>query len=149
MVISFVFDHPLLLVLVGYLLLRLYKNSQPFPVVEGSKVRSIASMADFKGLIQECKNTRAILVVDYYATWCPPCRSAAPVYGEMSKVYKEEDVIFAKVNVDEARDVASAHGISAMPTFKVFSCDAKETNSLRGWNESELRNIIVTAVNSK
>ncbi|GBG28523.1 Thioredoxin [Hondaea fermentalgiana] len=145
---GFVMEHPLLLVLVAYVMMQLYMRSRPFPVVEGSKVRSIASMADFKALIQECKNTNAVLVVDYYATWCPPCRRAAPVYGEMSKIYKEDDVVFSKVNVDEVRELASAHGIQAMPTFKIFNCDAKEVHSLRGWNESELRNMIVTSINS-
>lgn len=48
---------------------------------------------------------------------------------------------FLKVDVDEARDVAGACGISAMPTFKVYR-DGREAGSIRGWSESGVRDLL-------
>lgn len=54
-------------------------------------------------------------VVDVYASWCGPCKMMAPIFEEMSKempAYK-----FAKLNVDEARDLSIKLGITSVPTF--------------------------------
>ncbi|CAK9079764.1 Dicer-like protein 1 [Includes: Endoribonuclease dcl1 [Durusdinium trenchii] len=145
-VVAWATSHPLLVLLVLYVAFVLRQRSKPFPVVEGSRVRNLESMADFRALAEECKQSGAALVVDYYATWCPPCRAAAPIYGDMSKTYDEKDVVFAKVNVDAASDVAREHQIRAMPTFKIFD-NERETWSMQGWRESDLRQQIVDVVN--
>jgi len=77
-----------------------------------------------------------------------PCRTAAPVYGEMSKVFEESKVVFTKVNVDVATDIAKKHEISAMPTFKIFSSSGELVSSLQGWNESKLRSNLEDAMKS-
>ena len=53
-------------------------------------------------------------------------------------------VTFAKVNVDEVRDVAKLLGISAMPTFKLFRGET-ELGTQRGWSESAVRKMLVDA----
>ena len=60
-----------------------------------------------------------VVVVDAYALWCPPCKSAAPVYAKLSEEFSQETCCFAKIDVDHAKDVAQRLQISAMPTFKV------------------------------
>ena len=80
-------------------------------------------------------------MVDAYATWCPPCKAAAPVYAKMSEEYSGATTIFTKFNVDEVRELGSTLGISAMPTFKVFK-DKAEVGCQRGWSEAEVRKIL-------
>merc|ERR1711994_1026486 len=58
---------------------------------------------------------RKLVVIDFYATWCGPCKMIAPKLEEMSKT--KTNVVFLKVDVDEAEDVAMEYNISAMPTF--------------------------------
>ena len=70
--------------------------------------------------------------MDAYALWCPPCKTAAPIFAKLSEEYSAESCMFVKVNVDDARDVAQRLGISAMPTFKVFKAKAEVENQ-RGW----------------
>lgn len=58
------------------------------------------------------------VVVDFYATWCPPCRVIAPVMEQFSKTYTKAK--FYKLDVDRLPDVAQEVGITAMPTFTFF-----------------------------
>lgn len=60
-----------------------------------------------------------VVVVDFFATWCGPCRAVAPHVESLSKKYGQVG-LFAKVDVDQAQDVAQHCSIRAMPTFHVY-----------------------------
>ena len=62
-------------------------------------------------------STNKVVVADFYATWCGPCVRIGPY---VHKKCQEHHLALAKINVDVAEDVSGAHGIQAMPTFKVF-----------------------------
>lgn len=59
-----------------------------------------------------------LVVVDFYADWCMPCRYLSPVLERLSREYKE--VEFYKVNVDENQELAFEYGISSIPTVLFF-----------------------------
>ena len=58
------------------------------------------------------------VLVDFWAPWCAPCISFAPIYEAAAD--QHPDVVFAKVNVDEVPDLIADHRIRAIPTLKVF-----------------------------
>ena len=58
------------------------------------------------------------VLVDFWATWCGPCRMIAPVLEEVAK--ERPDVTVCKVDVDEERDLALEYGVSSIPTLLVF-----------------------------
>ena len=59
-----------------------------------------------------------LTLVDFWATWCGPCRMVAPIVEELAS--ETPDVTFAKVDVDENPDVAMGLGITSIPTLMLF-----------------------------
>lgn len=69
-------------------------------------------------------------VVDFYATWCPPCKLYSPILDKLAEAALS-GVTFAKVDVDQAQGIAKQYGIEAMPTTIIFE-DGKEVQRLLG-----------------
>lgn len=65
---------------------------------------------------EEVKNSGLPLVVDFWATWCGPCRAIAPVVGELAKEY-DGRVNVGKCDVEEADEIAAQFGIRNIPTL--------------------------------
>ncbi len=59
-----------------------------------------------------------LVIVDFWAPWCGPCKLMAPVMEELAGEMTE--VVFAKVNVDDHSDIAQRYNILSIPTFLVF-----------------------------
>jgi len=61
--------------------------------------------------------TTSIVIIDFYATWCPPCKMISPHFAKISDNYKDRtDVAFIKVDVDKMEEAE----VEAMPTFRVY-----------------------------
>jgi len=104
-----------------------------------SSVYTVEDKADFDAKLKEAGSN--LVVVDFYATWCGPCKVIAPKLEEMAK--SMPDVTFLKVDVDECEDIASHYGISCMPTF-VFIKDGEKIKEFSGANEDKVKEIINT-----
>ncbi|KYF48389.1 thioredoxin [Sorangium cellulosum] len=59
-----------------------------------------------------------IVLIDWWAPWCGPCRVFAPVFEKASE--KHPDLVFAKINTDEQQDLAQAFNIRSIPTLFIF-----------------------------
>lgn len=67
----------------------------------------------------EVEEGEGLMVVDFWAPWCGPCRMVAPVIEQLATEY-DGKVRFGKLNVDEAPGVAGRYGIRSIPTIGIF-----------------------------
>ena len=102
-----------------HLFLRTYqlssgrKSNRFVKIAEFIMVYKCGSMSDLETQLKEAGDK--LVVIDFFATWCGPCKMISPVLEEMEA--QMSNVKFLKVDVDEAEDVAVHYQISAMPTF--------------------------------
>ena len=75
-----------------------------------------------------------VCVVDFFATWCGPCKMLAPVFEELSG--EMDEVNFFKVDVDQALDVARRYAITTVPTMIIFK-NGKEVQRIVGFVPKE------------
>jgi len=80
-----------------------------------------------------------LVVVDFFATWCGPCKVIAPQVEELEKTMP--NVVFLKVDVDECEDVAMQYKVSAMPTFMFFK-NGDKLEDFAGANLQKLKDTI-------
>ena len=89
----------------------------------------------------EVKRSTQPVLVDFYATWCGPCRKQLPVMDEMAKDYSGK-VRIGKMNVDDGKIKAAEFGISSIPALLVFQ-DGQVVERLVGLHsKSQLSQII-------
>ncbi|GLD72717.1 thioredoxin-like protein [Lates japonicus] len=81
-------------------------------------VRMVGSLEEFDTILKEAGDK--LVVVDFTATWCGPCKHIAPIYEELSKDANNKNVIFLKVDVDEVQDLCARCKIRSMPTFQFY-----------------------------
>ena len=97
-------------------------------------VKEISSV-EFKEVIKEGK-----VVVDFFATWCGPCKMLSPVMDNIANDL--QDIKFFKVDVDKNEDIAREYGIMSIPTIIIFN-DGKVVNTLVGLrSKDELLEVI-------
>ena len=84
-----------------------------------------------------------LLVIDFYATWCGPCKMLAPVFEEVSAKYP--DATFVKVNVDEEEELARKFRISVIPTL-VFVKNGEAVKTTTGYMDADALSALVDSV---
>ena len=73
---------------------------------------------DFSEKVIEASSSK-LIIVDFWAPWCGPCRMVAPIVEEISKDFEGKIKVF-KLNTDENPNVASQYGIRSIPTLMIF-----------------------------
>ncbi|XP_047324166.1 thioredoxin H-type 1-like [Impatiens glandulifera] len=96
---------------------------------EEGQVIGCHTVDEFKHQMQKGTESKKLVVIDFTATWCGPCRLITPVLAELAKEIPH--VIFLKVDVDELRSVSEDFAVEAMPTF-VFIKDGNTIDRVVG-----------------
>ena len=97
-------------------------------------LKHVNNQQEFKELIQN-----GTVLVDFFATWCGPCKMLSPLLEEISN---ESDILILKVDVDEASALAAEFTIQAVPTLMLFK-DGKQVDVRLGYqNKNQLLSFI-------
>ncbi|PHH89842.1 hypothetical protein CDD83_5138 [Cordyceps sp. RAO-2017] len=98
----------------------------------------ISSKEQFTTILKSSK----IVVADFFADWCGPCKQIAPLYETLSKSLSRPNLVtFVKIDNDKNEDLAREYSISALPTFLLFR-DGIVTNKVQGANPTELKEVV-------
>ena len=93
-----------------------------------------------KNFEEEVLKSDKTVLVDFFATWCGPCKSLSPIVDEVAE--ENENLKVVKVDVDEAQDLASKYGVMSIPTLVVIK-NGEETNRSVGLiDKSEILDLI-------
>ncbi|KAK8586873.1 hypothetical protein V6N13_085892 [Hibiscus sabdariffa] len=102
---------------------------------ESSRVSIFHSAPRWQLHFNSVKETPKLMVIDFSASWCGPCKFMEPALNDMAA--KFTDVEFVKLDVDELPDVAQEFGVQAMPTFVLLK-NGKEVDRVVGAQKNEL-----------
>ncbi|KAG0496979.1 hypothetical protein HPP92_001670 [Vanilla planifolia] len=111
----------------------------------GGNVHVIDSQESWDEKISEAKKEGKIIVANFSASWCGPCRMMTPLYNELSVKYPQ--LTFLAIDVDELMELSSSWDVHATPTF-FFLKDGQQTDKLVGANKLELEKKVLTFAES-
>jgi len=84
----------------------------------GDQVESMTVVELNKDNFEQTIKGNEFVIVDFWAPWCGPCRSFAPVYEKVSEDH--DDILFAKLNTEEEQQIAAHFQIRSIPTLMIF-----------------------------
>ncbi|KAK7969937.1 thioredoxin [Apiospora saccharicola] len=105
-----------------------------------SKTVEITSSEQFSDILSKSR----IVVADFYANWCGPCKQIAPFYEQLSMSLSRPNIAtFVKVNTEgeKAKDVAQAYAVTHLPTFILFR-DGKIAEKVKGADPQKLKSLV-------
>ena len=109
------------------------------------EVIHVNTIAEYK---KEILDSKVPVIIDFWATWCMPCKMFGPVFEKASAEYKGK-VKFIKIDVDEAQDVAMKFNIMSIPTVVLFNKGKEVQRQSGALNASQLKEFIHSNVEIK
>lgn len=120
----------IVIAVVAILLVRSYNKMKNAPAVADSELIEHLTAQNFAH-----KTKNGVVLVDFWADWCMPCKMMAPILNEVAVATDGTATIY-KLNVDEQQQVAAQYGIRSIPTMILFK-DGKEVERIVGVKSKE------------
>ena len=90
---------------------------------------------------QEVLKSQIPVLIDFWATWCGPCRMMAPIVDEIAKE-KEGEVKVCKVNIDENQELAEKYEVMSIPTFVIIKNGSETGRTIGVQSKEEIAKLI-------
>lgn len=107
--------------------------------INNSKIHQILELSE-KNFDSYIKSEKPILV-DFWATWCGPCKFMLPVFDSLAKKYSSK-VNFGRINVDDYQSIAVKYDVYAIPTFIIFTNGKITDRAVGAVGEKGLENLL-------
>ena len=88
----------------------------------------------------EVLNNKGIVLVDFYAEWCGPCKMLAPILEEVAE--EREDIVVGKIDIDESFNIAAKYGVMSIPTLIIFKNGDSVATSVGFMSKSDVLELI-------
>lgn len=85
---------------------------------------------------QQAEEQRGLILVDFFAPWCGPCKLMAPIIDELIEEYQGKDITIGKLNVDENKKTAEKYNVMGIPTLILFK-NGKTIEQVTGFQDKE------------
>lgn len=89
------------------------------------------------------KTEKRPIILDFYTSWCGPCKAITPHFSDLADMYK--NICFVKVNCDDADDIAELFAVEALPTFVLLK-NGMEVSRFCGGKHSQLDDMVRKAL---
>lgn len=109
--------------------------------LRGGEVIEAKTLQEVESIILSASASNKLVVIDFSATWCGPCKMIAPLYHQLSEMAENGGAVFLKVDVDENPDTAAKYSVSAMPTF-LFIKGGEVVERIMGANAQKLQEML-------
>ena len=107
-------------------------GEKPGPLRREAVMAQVISSQEFESKVLQAEGP---VMVDFFATWCGPCRMLGPVLDEVSQETAGQAAVY-KVDVDQSPDLAARYGVSGVPAIMVFQ-DGQVTKSTVGFQPKQ------------
>ncbi|KAJ0167224.1 Thioredoxin-like protein 1 [Colletotrichum tanaceti] len=98
----------------------------------------IKSPTEFQTLLSSSR----IVVADFYADWCGPCKAIAPLYEQLSSsLSRKNAVTFVKIDIEAHKEIAAAYNVTSLPTFMIFR-EGKTIEKVQGADPRKLQEVV-------
>ncbi len=103
-------------------------------------------LLDEKNFKKEISTSKGLIIVDFYADWCNPCRMLKPVFEELSKDPGLQNIRFGTVDTEKSPEIAESNNVQGIPCMIIYK-DGKEHNRIVGFSTKDaLRKKILAVV---
>ncbi|HMA69373.1 MAG TPA: thioredoxin [Candidatus Mcinerneyibacterium sp.] len=91
----------------------------------------------------EVENFEGVVVIDFWAEWCNPCKQFSPIFEKISDNYDDKDEIkFVKINIDNAKSLAAEYEIMSIPTLMILENGEVIKKKIGLMKEKDLKELI-------
>lgn len=102
--------------------------------VSTNQILDLKNDKELETIIKEAEKTKSLVIIDFYATWCGPCKTLSKVLDKIAEVYSEQ-VIFCKINIDKIPTFTSVYNIRGVPTLVFLDNTGRQIKKLVGAHE--------------
>ena len=96
---------------------------------------------------QQVLGSEQPVLVDFYATWCEPCKEMAPIVAEVAEEYHGRAIV-GQLDIDQAQAIAKQYDVAAIPTFIVFKNGKEVARQVGGGPKNRLTNMLDAAISN-